>query len=257
MINYAMRRCLIPRPAATQPDLLTGLAWAFDGQQVIDEETVDYSLVCDFGGLTAWTAVNNPGSSSGPGNPPGAKLARSYNGTTQYHSSSAADLASYKYPATAAWVESKWIYPTSAASNRAIVGLCNGGADSTVNVAWLYRLKTDLSIDFVFNNNGTLKTLNSGAALVNINAWNSILCYDDGAGNVYLSINGGTPATTTRTSYAAHAGLTTTYIGYVDAVPYAGRICQFQRWHNRYFTFDSSEGAAIATGTGKLYSEMT
>lgn len=246
MINYAMRRCLMPRSAAAPPpDLLTGLRWFYDLDEASGKALADYGSGGD------WTNNGSVGQSTGPG---GIGNSRSFNGSSQYFTSGGAGVISYfTLPSTGPLTISIYFYPTTFSGYQDAFAVGTSWTNS-INLAWGFRLVDTTGVPrFSYNDGGTVKFLDWGSG-VSLSAWHHALIAADDAGNLALSIDGGTAVTTTYGSFLRHAALNTLYVG-ANQTYFTGRLARFGMW-DRYIEPGSAEAIALATYP-YTYAELT
>lgn len=247
MINYAMRRCLMPRSAAAPPpDLLTGLRWFYD----LDEASGN--ALADYGTGGNWINIGSVGQGTGPG---GVGNCRTFNGTSQYFASSGAGtINQFKWPVSGAATLSLWFKPTSFTGNRDILGVSIGGAwTSATNLSWGVRcIATTGVVRFAFNDESTIVNLDTVAG-VSINDYHHLLIWDDG-NTVNMSVDNGSPVSYTHGDITWTSGHNTLYTGAVEKY-FAGSITRAAFW-DRSIAYDSAEGIALATYP-YTYAELT
>lgn len=250
MINYAMRRALLAgtmRAGGAVPDLLTDLRWYYD----LDEASGN--ALADYGSGGDWTDNGSVGQSTGPG---GIGSSRTFNGSSQYFASGGAGVISYfTLPSTGPLTISIYFYPTTFSGYQDAFAVGNGaGWTNSTNLAWGFRLVDTTGVPrFSYNDGGTVNFLAWGSG-VSLSAWHHALIAADDAGNLALSIDGGTAVTTTYGSFLRYAALNTLYVG-ANQTYFTGRLARFGMW-DRYIEPGSAEAIALATYP-YTYAELT
>lgn len=247
MINYAMRRALLAgtmRAGGAVPDLLTDLRWFYD----LDEASGN--ALADYGSGGDWSANGSPGQAAGP-----VGFARSLNGTSQYFASSGAGtISQFTLISDQPFTLSLWIYATSFAGNRDIIGVGNGASwSSPLNLAWGLRLLNASGVlRFACNHEGSILNIDSASG-ISQNAWHHILVYSSGY-SLTVSVDGTNVANVLHGALVRNSGLITMYIGAVQTY-FSGRITRIGFW-DRAIASNSIEGIALASYAYK-YAELT